>query len=126
VGNCVLMYSMYGIRINTRTIGKNLFNFCLAARWQQVRPSPGDCSAGSKELGGGGGGDGDCSGVEACCHLWCDRGGLERAIVLLLLGALLIIFSTVGRAEGAWELKRLCHEINNFLKVLKIKSVLSV
>ncbi len=91
----------------------------MVARWQQVRPSPGDCSAGSKELGGGGGGDGDCSGVEACCHLWCDRGGLERAIVLLLLGALLIIFSTVWRSEGAWGLKGLCHEMNKFFEGLK-------
>ncbi len=83
-----------------------------------MRPSPGDCSAGSKELGGGG--EGDCSGVEACCHLWCDRGGLERAIVLLLLGALLIIFSTVlWRAEGAWGLKGLCHEMNNYFEGLK-------
>ncbi|XP_023320293.1 membrane metallo-endopeptidase-like 1 isoform X2 [Eurytemora carolleeae] len=30
-----------------------------------------------------------------CCQSWCERGGVERIVVLLLLGALLIIFSTV-------------------------------
>jgi hypothetical protein len=69
--------------------------YMCAARWQQVRHSPGDCSTASKELCHVGR-TADCSGAEECCQLWCDRAGLERAIVLLLLGALLIIFSTVG------------------------------
>ena len=38
----------------------------------------------------------NCFQVEDCCHVWCDRGGVERVVVVLLLGALLIILSTVS------------------------------